>query len=125
MSNRWTGGKEAAAADNETLKGFEERADPNNKEQSDLLEEMRAHTKKLTDLRKNEDPRLSFSTPEFRESQRLFTEAFKKNFGKPVEWGLVKKYPWSVPKLEKLEVPVDVQGNPWPLDNEGRPVLKN
>merc|ERR1712032_1360764 len=76
-------------------------------------------------MRKNEDPRLSFCTPEFRESQRIFTDGFKKNFGRPVEWGLVKKYPWSVPKLEKLEVPVDVNGNPWPLDEAGKPILKN
>jgi hypothetical protein len=28
-------------------------------------------------MRKNEDPRLSFSTPEFKEAQRQFTDAFK------------------------------------------------
>ena len=28
-------------------------------------------------MRKNEDPRLSFSTPEFKEAQRIFTDAFK------------------------------------------------
>lgn len=38
---------------------------------------MRQHTKRLADMRKFEDPRLSFSTPEFRESQRIFTENFK------------------------------------------------
>ena len=31
----------------------------------------------LQDQRKNEDPRLSFSTPEFKEAQRVFTENFK------------------------------------------------
>jgi hypothetical protein len=31
----------------------------------------------LEEMRKNEDPRLSFSTPEFREAQRQFTDAFK------------------------------------------------
>ena len=31
----------------------------------------------LEDLRKNEDPRLSFATPEFKEAQRTFTEHFK------------------------------------------------
>ena len=31
----------------------------------------------LEDLRKNEDPRLSFATPEFKEAQRAFTERFK------------------------------------------------
>jgi hypothetical protein len=75
---------------------------------------MRAHTEKLAQYRKHEDPRLSFTTPEFKEASRQFQEAFKarmrlcncghlidmltqirrqKNFGKPVEWGLVKQYP--------------------------------
>ena len=31
----------------------------------------------LEDMRKNEDPRLSFSTPEFKEAQRVFTDGFK------------------------------------------------
>lgn len=31
----------------------------------------------LEEMRKNEDPRLSFSTPEFKEAQRMFTEGFK------------------------------------------------
>lgn len=31
----------------------------------------------LEDMRKNEDPRLSFSTPEFKEAQRIFTDGFK------------------------------------------------
>ena len=31
----------------------------------------------LEEMRKNEDPRLSFSTPEFKEAQRQFTDAFK------------------------------------------------
>jgi hypothetical protein len=109
-------------------------------------------------MRKNEDPRLSFSTPEFKEAQRIFTDAFKarrrrlpawaadsapgarppvlvavltppgarhapapsviaavlppppccaqKNFGKPVEWALVKDYAWSAPQLRKLDKPV-------------------
>ena len=34
-------------------------------------------TPQLQDQRKNEDPRLSFSTPEFKEAQRVFTENFK------------------------------------------------
>lgn len=107
-------------------------------------------------MRKNEDPRLSFSTPEFKEAQRIFTDAFKvcfllvisqpcsspslqiftinsqkcnlfsfqKNFGKPVEWALVKDYAWSTPQLRKLDKPVDVEGNPWPLDANGNPILK-
>merc|ERR1712017_49788 len=100
---------------------FEEKVDKNDKEQMSLLEEMRRHVKKLEDLRKHEDPRLSFSTPEFREAQRVFTDNFKKNFGKPVEWAFVKKYEWSKPQLVKLDKPVDVDGNPWPLDNQGKP----
>ena len=31
----------------------------------------------LEEMRKNEDPRLSFSTPEFKEAQRIFTDGFK------------------------------------------------
>ena len=33
-------------------------------------------TLQLEEMRKNEDPRLSFSTPEFKEAQRQFTDAF-------------------------------------------------
>jgi hypothetical protein len=32
------------------------------------------------DKRNGEDPRLSFSTPEFKEAQRVFTENFRQNF---------------------------------------------
>lgn len=121
----WTGGKDAASRDQDKLDDFERRAHKGDSEQQNLLEEMRQHTKRLADMRKFEDPRLSFSTPEFRESQRIFTENFKKNFGKPVEWGLVKKYPWSTPTLQKLDVPLDMQGKPWPLDEAGKPILKD
>ena len=31
---------------------------------------------------------------------------------------------WQQPVLMKLEVPVDVDGNPWPLDAEGKPIVK-
>ena len=31
----------------------------------------------LEDMRQNEDPRLSFSTPEFKEAQRLFQDGLK------------------------------------------------
>jgi hypothetical protein len=34
----------------------------------------------LEEMRKNEDPRLSFSTPEFKEAQRMFTDGFKVRF---------------------------------------------
>jgi hypothetical protein len=47
---------------------------------------MRSQLKKLQDMRKNEDPRLSFSTPEFKEAQRVFTDAFK--VGGAERWGL-------------------------------------
>lgn len=56
---------------------YEKRVDPNDKNAQALLEEMRQHVKKLEDMRKNEDPRLSFSTPEFKEAQRIFTDGFK------------------------------------------------
>lgn len=32
--------------------------------------------------------------------------AVQKNFGKPVEWGMVKDYAWSTPQLRKLDAPV-------------------
>lgn len=38
---------------------------------------MRACALQLEEMRKNEDPRLSFSTPEFKEAQRIFTDNFK------------------------------------------------
>lgn len=41
------------------------------------------HPLQLEDMRKNEDPRLSFSTPEFKEAQRQFTDAFKVRGGPP------------------------------------------
>ena len=70
------------------------------------------HTEKLEKSRKYEDPRLSFTTPEFKEAQRKSTERFNVNFDRPVEYGLVKKYPWSTPTLQKLEAPVDENGKP-------------
>jgi len=38
---------------------------------------LRACALQLEEMRKNEDPRLSFSTPEFKEAQRIFTDNFK------------------------------------------------
>lgn len=32
--------------------------------------------------------------------------ALQKNFGKPVEWALVKDHAWSTAQLRKLDVPV-------------------
>lgn len=34
----------------------------------------------------------------------------QKNFGKPVEWALVKDYAWSTPQLRKLDKPVRGEG---------------
>merc|ERR1712159_201993 len=123
MANKFVGNN-FGQNDVNKLAEYESKVDKNDKEQMSLLEEMRRHVKKLEDLRKHEDPRLSFSTPEFREAQRIFTDNFKKNFGKPVEWAFVKKREWSKPQLVKLDKPVDVDGNPWPLDNQGKPILK-
>ncbi|KAK9831895.1 hypothetical protein WJX81_006754 [Elliptochloris bilobata] len=117
-------GNKFGEEDHKKLADFEKRANPNDPAQQALIEELRAHVKKLEEMRKNEDPRLSFSTPEFKEAQRIFTDNFKNNFGRPVEWGMVKDYAWSTPQLRKLDVPVDVEGKPWPLDAEGKPVLK-
>ncbi|KDD73521.1 hypothetical protein H632_c2093p0 [Helicosporidium sp. ATCC 50920] len=63
--------------DADKLREFEKRADPNDRGAQALLDEMRKHVKKLEEMRKNEDPRLSFSTPEFKEAQRIFTDGFK------------------------------------------------
>ena len=41
---------------------------------------MREHTEALAKQRKHEDPRLSFSTPEFKDFSRRLTENFKKNW---------------------------------------------
>ena len=112
-----------------TQADFERRADPKSSEAAALLEEMRAHVKRVREsfppqrafsfppfflaaspqelrlkpplflvssslspsslfllllssrqleaLRRDEDPRLSFSTPEFKEAQRVFTDGFK------------------------------------------------
>ena len=38
---------------------------------------MRQHTKRLEQMREHEDPRLSFTTPEFKEAQRVFQENYK------------------------------------------------
>ena len=43
----------------------------------DLLKQMKQHTEKLEKMREFEDPRLSFTTPEFKEAQRIFQENFK------------------------------------------------
>ena len=76
---------------------------------------------KVSKVRRSE---IVFSTPEFKEAQRKFQQRFSVNFDRPIEFGMVKKYPWSTPTLQRLEVPVDVDGNPWPLDENGKPILK-
>lgn len=73
---------------------------------------------------KGGDPRLSFSTQEFKDSQRAFSDGIKKNFGRPIEYAYVQQYPWSVPQIMKLAQPVDVHGSPWPLDSAGKPVIR-
>ena len=73
MAQRWTGGAQQGAEDAAKIKEFESRVDKNDKAQMDLLEEMKAHEAALRRHRQNEDPRLSFSTPEFKEASRIFT----------------------------------------------------
>ncbi|KAI8476562.1 MAG: hypothetical protein J3K34DRAFT_241572, partial [Monoraphidium minutum] len=105
-------GDKVTDADAARLAEFEARADPNDREAAALLDEMRSQLKKLQDIKRGEDPRLSFSTPEFKEAQRAFTDAFKKNFGKPVEWAMVKEYPWSAPQLRRMGAPADAPSQP-------------
>ena len=38
----------------------------------------------------------------------------QKNFDRPVEWGMIKDYPWSTPQLRKLDVPVCPQPIQYP-----------
>merc|ERR1711988_316967 len=108
--------------DVEKLKQFEAAANPNDPQQAALLDEMKKHVEKLSEMRKNEDPRVSFSTPEFKKAQRTFQDNFKKNFGRPVEWAMVKEHPWSTPQLRKIP-PQTVDGEPWPLDADGKPII--
>ena len=111
--------------DADKFKNFEQRAASmggGSGDVANLLEEMRQHTKALERQRKHEDPRLSFTTPEYKEFSRKFTDNFKKNFGRAIEWGMVRRYPWSSPQLVRLDVPVDPEGNPWPLDENGKPI---
>jgi hypothetical protein len=75
--SKWTGGKEKHDEDAAKITDFEARADKNDKEQLSLLEEMKAHEQYLRRMRQAEDPRLSFSTPEFKEASRVFTENLK------------------------------------------------
>ena len=77
MGSRWTGGKEKHAEDAAKIKEFEGRVDPNDKEQKDLLQQLKEHEAYLRRIREAEDPRLSFSTPEFKEASRIFTQNFK------------------------------------------------
>ncbi len=66
-----------SAADARRVEELERQAQPGNKEQAQLVGEMRGTLRKLQEARRTEDPRLSFSTPEFKEAQRTFTEGFK------------------------------------------------
>jgi len=52
------------------------------------------------------------------------TASLQRNFGKPVEWGMVKQYPWQEAVLMKLDVPLKVDGTPWPLDEAGKPITE-
>jgi len=49
----------------------------NTKHLRELSSEYTRSHLQLEEMRKNEDPRLSFSTPEFKEAQRIFTDGFK------------------------------------------------
>lgn len=42
-----------------------------------------------------------------------YPHLLQRNFGRPVEWALVREYPWSTPQLRKLDVPLDTAGKPW------------
>ena len=86
-----------------------------------LLSEMREHLATLEQQKANEDPRLSFTTPAFREAQRTFAQGYKTNFGRPIEYALVKDHPWSMPALRKLDRPIKPDGTPWAEDKKPAP----
>jgi len=75
------------------------RADP---AQAALLRDLQAELEKLKAQKASEDPRLSFSTPEFRGAAAQFSAAFRDNFGREREWALVKEHEWSAPALRKV-----------------------
>ena len=44
----------------------------------------------------------------------------QKNFDRPVEWGMIKDYPWSTPQLRKLDVPVCTQPIQSPVTQQAK-----
>jgi hypothetical protein len=74
-------------------------ADP---EQARLLADLQAELAKLKAASAAADPRLSFSTAEFRSAAAQFSSGFRDNFGRPREYALVKDHPWSTPALRKV-----------------------
>lgn len=66
-----------SAADARRVEELERLAQPGDRQQAALVGDMKSALHKLQQQRRTEDPRLSFSTPEFKEAQRTFTEGFK------------------------------------------------
>lgn len=74
----------------------------------------------MEEARADQDPRLTFTTPEFKAAQRTFAANLavrcrgspspprvttpQNNFGKKTEWVMVQEHPWSVPRLAKAPV---------------------
>lgn len=70
--------------------------------QAALLRDLQAELAKLQRAKADEDPRLSFSTPAFKQASAQFAQAFRDNFGRPAEYALVKDHAWSAPALRKV-----------------------
>lgn len=43
-----------------------------------------------------------------RKAERTVIVTVQKNFGKPVEWALIKDHAWSTAQLRRLDVPVSL-----------------
>ena len=54
-----------------------------------------------------------FTTQEFKDASRTFSDNLKNNFGRPFEYAYVKQHPWSEATIVKLDQPLDKDGNPW------------
>ena len=76
-----------------------------NPEVAKLLQEMREHTEALAKQRKHEDPRLSFSTPEYKDFSRKFAEQFKKKFRQATPVGPRQTLPLERPAAGEARAP--------------------
>jgi DNA-binding GntR family transcriptional regulator len=83
-------------------------ADP---EQARLLRDLQAELAQLkATAASSSDPRMTFSTPEFRQAAQQFAAGFRENFGRAREYAMVKDHPWSRPALRKVVMGKEEEG---------------